>query len=136
MSFAALVTWVLTAAGGFVMLGTWLARGGARRPRSSRFPPALVFGHFAFAAVGLIVWIAVLITGSQGLAWAALVLVVLAAVLGLGLFARWVPVRRGEGHESPERHFPLPVVVGHGVFAVATVVLVLLTALVVPAGGA
>ncbi|WP_438483751.1 DUF2231 domain-containing protein [Streptomyces sp. S186] len=37
----------------------------------------------------------------------------------------------GEGQrpEPAERHFPVPVVAGHGLFAVATVVLVLLTAL-------
>jgi manganese efflux pump family protein len=29
----------------------------------------------------------------------------------------------------PERHFPLPVVIGHGVLAVTTILLVLLTAL-------
>ena len=29
----------------------------------------------------------------------------------------------------PERHFPLPVVIGHGIFAAATIILVLLTAL-------
>ena len=34
----------------------------------------------------------------------------------------------------PERHFPLPVVIGHGIFAVTTVVLVLLTALGVVGG--
>ena len=29
----------------------------------------------------------------------------------------------------PERHFPLPVVIGHGVFATVTIVFVVLTAL-------
>jgi hypothetical protein len=29
----------------------------------------------------------------------------------------------------PERHFPLPVVIGHGIFAIVTIVLVVLTAL-------
>jgi hypothetical protein len=29
----------------------------------------------------------------------------------------------------PERHFPLPVVIGHGIFATATIVFVVLTAL-------
>jgi manganese efflux pump family protein len=29
----------------------------------------------------------------------------------------------------PERHFPLPVVIGHGLFATVTIVLVVLTAL-------
>ena len=136
MSLAALVTWILTAAGGFVLLGTWLARGGTRRPRTSRFPPALVFGHFGVAAAGLVVWIIALLTTSRTSVWVALVLVLLAAVLGFGLLARWIPVRRSANGEPPEKHFAVPVVVAHGVFAVATVVLVLLTALGVAAGGA
>jgi hypothetical protein len=47
----------------------------------------------------------------------------------------------GAGHltqagapEPPERHFPLPVVIGHGVFATVTIVLVVLTALDVGRG--
>ncbi|MEV4167579.1 hypothetical protein [Nonomuraea dietziae] len=68
MDLAALITWVITALGGFSMLGIWIARGGARG--------------------------------------------------GAGRLA--VPA---------ERHFPVPVVVGHGLAAVGTGVLVLLTAL-------
>jgi hypothetical protein len=41
-----------------------------------------------------------------------------------------VPARMGsELLVPPERHFPLPVVIGHGLFALTTVVLVLLTVL-------
>ena len=47
----------------------------------------------------------------------------------------------GSGHltqagppEPPERHFPLPVVIGHGFFATVTIVLVVLTALDVGRG--
>lgn len=130
MSLAALVAWVLTAGGGFVMLGIWLSRGGARRPGASRFPPTLVFGHAALAAVGLVLWIAALVTGGASVALAAVVLAALAAVLGVGLFARWIPARRGDDGDPAEKHFPLAVVIAHGVFAVATVVLVVLTTLV------
>jgi hypothetical protein len=38
-------------------------------------------------------------------------------------------VRPGELAVPPERHFPVSVVIGHGVFAVATIVLVVLTLL-------
>ncbi len=46
MGIAALITWILTAAGGFFLLATWIAKGGARggRPGSTRFPPAVIFG--------------------------------------------------------------------------------------------
>jgi hypothetical protein len=36
---------------------------------------------------------------------------------------------RGGIAVPPERNFPLPVVIGHGIFAAATIVLVVVTAL-------
>ncbi|WP_433496330.1 hypothetical protein ACQP1K_15130 [Sphaerimonospora sp. CA-214678] len=138
MDIAALVTWLITALGGFYMLGIWISRGGTRGG-VSRLPVPVVLGHFALAAVGLIVWIVYLIMGGTALAWTAFVLLVPVALLGFIMFARWIPQRRAaqatDGrHASAERGFPVPVVVGHGLFAVATVVLVLLSAL--GAGGA
>jgi hypothetical protein len=35
MKWVALVTWVLTAGGGFVLLSIWLARGGMRQAREA-----------------------------------------------------------------------------------------------------
>jgi hypothetical protein len=145
MSIAALIAWVVTAAGGFVLLGTWIAHGGVRAPRTSHFPPAVIFGHFALAAAGLVVWIIYLIAGTTVLAWVALGLLAVVAILGFTMFARWIPVYRAPatvtagmggpgaapaGDRAPaERHFPVVVVGAHGVLAVATVVLVLLSAL-------
>ncbi|MFD0885627.1 hypothetical protein ACFQ08_13820, partial [Streptosporangium algeriense] len=80
MNIAALIAWVITALGGFHMLGTWLSRGGARG--GSHLPVPVVFGHFALAAVGLVVWIVRLITGLGALAWIAFVLLVPVALLG------------------------------------------------------
>ncbi len=46
-----------------------------------------------------------------------------------------VPVGRAGGLSvPPERHFPVSVVIGHGIFAIATIVLVLLTTLGVGGG--
>ncbi len=149
MGIAALVAWVITALGGFVMLGRWISRGGLRQQRSgaTRFPAGLVFSHFGLAAGGLVVWIAYLLTGQDRLAWVAFVLLIPVALLGFILLIRWIPVYRGRAvtagapqagaptgsgpaeAEPAERHLPLPVVAGHGLFAVVTVVLVLLTAL-------
>lgn len=145
MSIAALIAWVVTAAGGFVLLGMWLARGGTRAPRTSHFPPALIFGHFALAAVGLVVWIIYLFADRTVLAWIAFALLVPVALLGFTMLARWIPVYRARvtvtansggpgataaGDQAPaEQHFPVVVVGAHGVLAVATVVLVLLAAL-------
>jgi hypothetical protein len=143
MSLIALIAWVVTAAGGFVLLSTWIAKGGARTPSTSHFPPALIFGHFALAAAGLVVWIVYLLAGGTVLAWIAFALLVPVALLGFTMFARWIPTYRaratvttgGPGATSAadqapaERHFPVVVVGAHGLFAVVTVVLVLLTAL-------
>ncbi|OQS15652.1 hypothetical protein B0T36_06540 [Nocardia donostiensis] len=133
MGIAALILWVLTAGGGFVMLGTWIAKGGARQPSSSHLPAPVLFGHFLLAAVGLIIWIVYLVVGNDALAWVAFVLLVPVALLGFAMLRRWLPVYRARTTtatpEPAERHFPVAVVGGHGVLAVATVVLVLLTAL-------
>ena len=51
MSIAALIAWILTAAGGFVLLGKWISHGGVRSPGTSR-SPRLIFSHFGLAAAG------------------------------------------------------------------------------------
>ncbi|MEQ0564884.1 hypothetical protein ABJI51_37890 [Amycolatopsis sp. NEAU-NG30] len=135
MDIAALIAWLVTAAGGFVMLGTWIAKGGTREPSRTRFSPGLIFGHFALAAAGLVLWIVYLIAGGRTLAWIAFVLLVPVALLGFTMLARWLPGRRARtatataGEAAPEQHFPVVVVGAHGLVAVATVVLVLLAAL-------
>lgn len=131
MSIAALIAWVVTAGGGFVLLGTWLARGGTR---DSKLPAPVVFGHFAAAAAGLVLWIVYLVAESAVLAWIAFALLVVVALLGFTMFARWVPTYRvrataAAGDAPAERHFPVAVVGAHGLLAVATVVLVLLATL-------
>lgn len=156
MEVVALVTWLVTAVGGFVLVGTWLTRGGARTPNRTsvaanavrdtagaaglpvtaptRLRPPLVFGHALLAVAGLVVWVLYLADNSDNLAWTAVALLAVVALLGLAMFARWVQAgdhRRPttSGAPRPESHFPLPVVAAHGLFAVATLVLVLLVAL-------
>ncbi|HET9143284.1 hypothetical protein [Actinophytocola sp.] len=132
MDIAALVTWLLTAVGGFVLLGTWIAKGGVRNPGSTRMAPPLIFGHFALAAIGLVLWIVFVIADTPALAWTAVALLVPVALLGFTMFARWLPAYRARtaaGDAPAERHFPVAVVAGHGLFAVVTVVLALLAAL-------
>ncbi|GAA2284664.1 hypothetical protein GCM10010149_32730 [Nonomuraea roseoviolacea subsp. roseoviolacea] len=92
MAVAALVTWILTALGGFSMLGVWISRG-APRTRESRLPAPVVFGHLLLAATGLVLRIH----------------------------------RARATSTAPERAIPVVAVAGHGVPAVVTLVLVLLT---------
>ena len=134
MAVAALVAWIITALGGFYLLGTWISHGGHRQPSASRFPPALIFGHFGLAATGLVLWIVYVALDSEGLTWIAFVVVLAAALLGFVMLSRWIPTFRSAtttaGDAEPaERHFPLAAVVGHGLLAATTLVLVLLTAL-------
>src|SRR5215210_2443709 len=122
MDVAALVTWVVTAGGGFVLLGTWLRRGGVRQQQEgrSRFPAPLIFGHFLLAATGLVLWIVYLVTDSDALAWVAFGLLVVVAALGFTMLARWIPGRRaaaGRGELPAEQHFPVSVVAAHGLVA-------------------
>ncbi|MEU3526489.1 hypothetical protein AB0E62_21930 [Streptomyces sp. NPDC038707] len=147
MDIAALIAWVVTALGGFYLLGTWIQRGGVRGQGSgaSRLPAPVVFGHFALAAIGLVVWIVYVVADRSALAWTSFGLLLPVALLGFVMLARWIPVRRDraaavgapgaasapgtDGSLPAERHFPIAVVLAHGLFAVVTLVLVLLTAL-------
>src|SRR3954453_22800318 len=95
MTIAALVAWIVTAAGGFFLLATWVRNGGhQRRAGASNFPPALIFGHFALAAIGLVLWIIYVVTDTTGLAWAAFALLVVIALLGFSMLIRWLPAYR------------------------------------------
>ena len=144
MEWAALITWVITAGGGFVMLAIWLGNGGMdQRGHSGRLiRPPLILGHFALAATGLVLWIVYLATDSDALAWIAFVLLLIVALLGFTMFAIWLQQRQGIAASSTggevaggsperpaERRFPVPVVGAHGVLAATTLVLVFLTAI-------
>lgn len=152
MGIAALITWIITAGGGFFLLSVWLRRGGMRQQAdgTTSFRAGVIFGHFLLAALGLVLWLVYVVTDSDGLTWPALGVLVVVALLGATMFLRWLRVRGGaptavragadsatsaagggarSAEEPAERGLPVPVVTLHGLLAVATVVLVLLTAL-------
>jgi small-conductance mechanosensitive channel len=139
MEWAALISWVLTAGGGFVLLSIWLRRGGMRQQQEggNRIRPPLILSHFLLAATGLVIWIIYLAADEEALAWIAFVILAVVAVLGWTMFAIWARRRQTRRTEietaapgtPAEQHFPVPVVALHGVLAVTTVVLVLLAAL-------
>ena len=140
MEWAALIAWVVTAGGGFVLLAIWLSRGGMQQGREpgTKIRPPLILSHFGLAATGLVLWIIYLASDSDTLAWIAFVLLAIVAVLGWTMFAIWYQRRQrgtvegaamGAGSGPAEQHFPVPIVALHGVLAVTTVVLVFLTAI-------
>jgi hypothetical protein len=139
MEWAALITWILTAGGGFFMLGLWLKHGGMQQSGmpGDRIRPPRILTHFALAAGGLVLWIIYLATDSEALAWIAFVLLAVVALLGFSMLAIWIRQRGREpahaGGPAPdarpaEQRFPTPIVGVHGVFAAATLVLVFLVA--------
>jgi hypothetical protein len=160
MRFVALIVWFVTALWGLYMLAVWLIENDATRKgtAASRLPLPVVLAHVTFAVAGLGVWVAYLLLDRPVLAWTAVGILVAIALLGLTMFARWIPVYRmadddvrlpvgamsgdapgaapggapgiGSLPELPaESSFPLLIVLAHGAFAVSTVVLVVLTAL-------
>src|SRR5436305_6888318 len=138
MKWAALIAWVITAGGGFVLLSIWLMRGGMRQQQEAgnRIRPPLILSHFLLAAGGLVVWIIYLVADKDALAWIAFAILAVVAVLGWTMFAIWLRRRQARtaeagtvGPDTPaEQGFPVPIVALHGLLAVTTVVLVFLTA--------
>ena len=151
MSIAALITWIIAAGFGFFMLLRWATRGGVRKVEGagSNLPAARVFTHFGLAAAGLILWIVYLVTDNSLLAWIAFADLILIALLGVLMVRQWAKDGRVAmaaaaqssasgspaagtatgGIDLAEQHIPRAPVVLHGIFAVSTVILVLLAAL-------
>jgi hypothetical protein len=144
MKWAALIAWVATAGGGFVLFSIWLLRGGLRQRERGRIRPPLIVSHFLLAATGLVLWIVYLVNDSRTLSWVAFAILALVALLGFTMLAIWIPqyqqrqrhgqpIAAGGAGDEPvvpaEQHFPVPIVVLHGLLAATTLVLVLLTAL-------
>ena len=142
MSLAALLTWIITAGAGLYLLTIWLIEydGEFQSAAATRLPVPVISAHALLAVAGLVVWGVYLITDTPRLALAAAATLVVVAALGVTMAVRWLAVYRA--HDSaavrgqragitvpPERNFPLPVVIGHGLFAVATLILVVVTAI-------
>jgi hypothetical protein len=137
MEWAALISWIVTAGGGFVLLGVWLRHGGMRQREPGRqIRPPLILSHFALAGTGLVLWIVFLASDSDALAWIAFAILVAVALLGWTMFAIWWQRRQARATVAPastpgvpaEQHFPVSIVTLHGLLAVTTVVLVFLAA--------
>jgi hypothetical protein len=139
MKWAALITWVLTAGGGFVLFGIWVAQGGMRQEEDpgSRIRPPLIMTHLLLAAAGLVLWIIYVVDDKATLAWIAFAALLVVALLGFTMFAIWLNRRQSRGAVAEaltpstpaEQHFPVAVVGLHGLLAATTLVLVLLTAI-------
>ncbi|HVB44009.1 MAG TPA: hypothetical protein VNF47_15080 [Streptosporangiaceae bacterium] len=137
---------------GLYLLAIWLIEYDPefQSAAATRLPVPVVVCHVLLAVGGLGVWLAYLVTDRDLFAWAALAVLSVVVSFGLAMALRWIGVYRGTSVSAattaaagrsrgerfqaqvavpPERHFPVSVVVGHGFFAVITVILVLLTTL-------
>jgi hypothetical protein len=128
MDWAALITWILTAAGGFVLLAIWLKHGGMSQQDGGRIRAARILTHFALAAVGLVLWIVYVASDSSALAWIAFGLLLVVALIGFSMLAIWLAQRSRREVAAAEQRFPVAVVGLHGVLAATTLVLVFLAA--------
>ena len=139
----ALLAWLATAASGGLVLVRWLLAGGNPLRRTvTAAPPAVILGHVGAGALGLVLWVSFMLSGAVALAWTALA--ILAPVAGLGMSVLLLglpgPVRplsgtragavgaRAAGARDPGRRTRIPVlaIVGHGMFAVTALLLVLM----------
>lgn len=125
MSWAALITWIVTAGGGFLLLAIWLKNGGMQQRESGRIRPALVLTHFALAAAGLVLWIVYVASDTTAVAWIAFALLLVVALIGFTMFGIWA-ARSRKDERAAEHRFPVSVVGLHGLVAATTLVLVLL----------
>lgn len=144
MSLIALAVLVCTALSGLALLGAWFRRDDVRRARTGRgrhrrLPPVLVLSHVSCALAGAVTWVEFSIVDHRSTAVTSLLMLVLAAALGVTMFVRWIPsyrrrsavpavaarpAGRGGAHRMPTvSNLPITVVISHGVFAVATVIL-------------
>jgi hypothetical protein len=135
MSAAALFTWMATVLVGLVLLIIWLMEYDRdfQTAAATRLPVPVISAHALLGIGGLLVWGFYLVTDADPLAWTSVADLGVVATLGLVMAARWVGVYRAYAAPGsspqmvavpPERHFPRPVIVIHGLCAIATVVLV------------
>ena len=96
MPYVALIVWFVTALWGLYMLIVWLIENDATRQgnSASRLPLPVILAHVVLAVTGFGIWVAYLLLDRPALAWAAVGILAAIALLGLSMFARWIPVYR------------------------------------------
>ena len=141
MNVAALFTWMVTILAGLILLVIWIVEYDRefQSAAATRLPVPVISAHALLGIGGLLLWAVYLLADEERLAWVTIADLGTVALLGLIMAARWIRVYRAVANPGPsltrttivppERNFPLPVVVAHGILAVTTLVLVLLTVL-------
>lgn len=139
MNWVTLVVWLLTAVGGFTLIGIWFRHGGMESSVVRRIPKPLPLLHGLAAVVSLVLFVIYLFADVDALKPVVLIGLLITAVLGIWMFVQWLSrgrrtMARAVGADvarAPEDHFPNAVVALHGIAAVATLVLYIIAAFVV-----
>jgi len=137
VNWVTLVVWLITAVGGFALVGIWL-RNGAATAATRRFPMPAPFVHALFAVASLVLFLVYWATDSDSLKVVVLIGLLVTAVLGIWMFLKWVgglsartAATGGPAGTAPEDSFPVALVALHGIAAVSTLVLFIIAAFVV-----
>jgi hypothetical protein len=137
MSTVALFTWMATVALGLILLIIWLMEydHDFQSTAATRLPAPVISTHALFGIGGLVLWGFYLATDSDPLAWTSVADLGVVATLGTVMAARWIGVYRSYAAPGsmpasvvavpPERHFPRPVILIHGIMAIVTISLVI-----------
>jgi hypothetical protein len=124
---------------GLLLVGIWIMEYDRefQTAAETHLPVPVISAHALLGIGGLLLWIAYLLVDQDRLAYGAVVVLGTVALLGLVMAVRWIGVYRaysnpGRGRPSavtvpPERKFPVPLVITHGLLAFTTIGLVVLT---------
>jgi hypothetical protein len=146
---AALLAWLATAgSGGWILIRWWRAGGrpaSPRGPADTAAPSVVILGHVGLGLLGLAVWALFLITGWAALAWISLGLLAPVAGLGMTVLISGLPRPRSPGSpaaatavpaapaasssRTQSGRQPVAAIAAHGLFVLATLLLVLLAAI-------
>jgi hypothetical protein len=139
LSAFALSTWVATVFTGLILLLYWLIAydRSFRSVAETRLPLPVISTHALLGLGGLLLWGLYAYNDEDRLAWASIADLAVVVTLGLIMAVRWIGVYRSSAAPGsglmempavpPERHFPRPVILIHGLCALATVALVVVT---------
>ena len=136
MSTIALFSWMATVALGLILLIIWLMEYDRdfQSTAATRLPVPLISTHALLGICGLVVWGFYLATDQDPLACTSVGDLGIVALLGSVMAVRWIGVYRSYAAPGsmpttviavpPERHFPRPVILIHGILAAVTIGLV------------
>ncbi len=131
--------WMGTILAGLLLIGIWIMEYDRefQTAAETHLPVPVISAHALLGIGGLMLWIGYLLVDQDRLAYGAIAVLGTVALLGLIMAGRWIGVYRAYANPDrasgstvtvpPERKFPVPLVVTHGLLAVTTIGLVVVT---------